>query len=148
MCCCPADCQVETPVPPPPLQQALLESDWQAHLAAEQAQQEAQAAAAEAAERAAQEAQAAADAAAAEAAEAAARAEQLQRVRTILDCNLMPPNTVWLLYWLPCRKRLVVSASLDTPSQTTSTAHCQSSMAPSAMWVHAGPRVNSRAVVG
>jgi hypothetical protein len=68
-------------VAPPPLQQALIESDWHAHLAAEQAQQEAQAATAEAAERAAQEAQAAADAAAAEAAEAAARAEQLQRVR-------------------------------------------------------------------
>lgn len=76
--CCPV--QVETPVPPAPLQQALVEADWEAHLADEQAKREAQAAAAEAAERAAREAQEAAEAAAAEAAEAAARAEQLQRV--------------------------------------------------------------------
>jgi hypothetical protein len=73
--------QAETPVPPAPLQQALIEVDWEAHLAAEQAQREVQAAAAEAAERAAREAQEAAEAAAAEAAEAAARAEQLERVR-------------------------------------------------------------------
>jgi hypothetical protein len=85
VCAC-VHLQLETPVAPPPLQASLIESDWQAHLAAEQAQREAQAAAAEAAERAAREAQEAAEAAAAEAAEAAARAEQLQRVSCGIGC--------------------------------------------------------------
>jgi hypothetical protein len=81
--------QVETPVAPAPLQQALTEADHLAYLATEQAAREAQAAAAEAAERAAREAQAAAEAAAAEAAEAAARAEQLERVRLRYICSLL-----------------------------------------------------------
>lgn len=81
--------QVETPVAPPPLQQALIEADWQAHLATEQAAREAQAAAAEAAEREARAAEEAALAAAAEAAEAAARAEQLQRVRRQASCLVL-----------------------------------------------------------
>jgi hypothetical protein len=89
------------------LHQALIESDYQAHLAAEQAQREAEAAAAEAAERAAQEAQAAAEAAAAEAAEAAARAEQLQRVRLTERDALMVFQWMCLLaehacHWLLC----------------------------------------------
>jgi len=115
--------QVETPVAPPPLQQALIEADWQAHLATEQAQREAQAAVAEAAEREARAAEEAALAAAAEAAEAAARAEQLQRVRRRAsclvpwmhhvaaegasawpreqDCNThMPPTSLVCLDWL------------------------------------------------
>lgn len=94
MCAC-VHLQVETPVAPPPLQASLIESDWQAHLTAEQAQREVQAAAAEAAERAAREAQEAAEAAAAEAAEAAARAEQLQRVSCAVGycwCNRPPPQ--------------------------------------------------------
>ncbi|WIA31793.1 hypothetical protein OEZ86_002663 [Tetradesmus obliquus] len=70
---------VESAVAPPALEQALPEADWQAHLAAEQAQAAAEAAAAEAAAAAAREAEEAALVAQRQAEEAAARQEQLQR---------------------------------------------------------------------
>lgn len=72
--------QVESAVAPPALELSLAEPDWQAHLAAQQAQREAEQAAAEAAEQARREAEEAALIAQQQAVEAAARQEQLQRV--------------------------------------------------------------------
>lgn len=78
--------QVESAAQPPALELSLPEHEWQAHLAAEQAQRQQEQAAAEAAEQSRRQAEEAARIAHEQAAEAAMRQEQLLRV-SLYTCS-------------------------------------------------------------
>lgn len=109
--------QVESAVAVPPLENSLSEPDWQAHLAAEQAQREAEQAAAAAAEKAAKEAEEAARITQQQAEEAAARQEQLQRVRAGSSCG-----GPWNVYKCHSWQVHALQHGASTMSGTTSSA--------------------------